>query len=97
MTTKVKGNGFIPINKTIDPHLMKSDLNYIEELLAINPYYEYKILDTADYVIPPNDYNSVFIMTNFIRTKQNRHKCENKNETSEKMINWCPLENDSNK
>ena len=95
MTTKVKGYGYIPINKTIDPRLMKSDLNYIEKLFAINSTYEYKILDTADYVIPPFDYNSVFIMTNYLRTNQNRHKCENKNETFKKLTEWCPLENDS--
>jgi hypothetical protein len=86
VTTKVKGYGYVPINKTAEPDLIKLDLNF-----------EYKVLDTTDYVIPPFDYNSLFIMTNFIRTEQNRHTCGKKSEKSMKTIEWCPPENDSTK
>jgi len=84
VTTKVKGHGYVPISKTVEPYSIKTDLNF-----------EYKVLDTTDYVIPPFDYNSLFIMTNFIRTEQNRHTCDKKSETSMRKIEWCPLENDS--
>ena len=94
MTTKVKGNGFIPINKTIDPYLIKSDLEYLQNQFVLNETFEYKILDTADFVIPPNEYNSIFIMTNFIRTEQNRQNC---GKNSSNLKGWCPLENDFNK
>ena len=80
----------MPINKTINLHLIKSDLNYIEKLYAIDPKYEFKKFDTADFVIPPFDYNSAFVLTNFIRTNQNRDRCDFKNR-----IEWCPLENDT--
>lgn len=30
----------------------------------------------ADYVIPPNQYNSVFVMTNFVRTDQTPSICD---------------------
>lgn len=33
-------------------------------------------MDTADYVIPPNEFNSIFIMTNFIRTDQIQSECD---------------------
>lgn len=28
-----------------------------------------------DYVVPPNEYNSIFIMTNFIETYQTQGTC----------------------
>jgi hypothetical protein len=68
VTTKVKGQGFVPINTYRDKSLNKSDPFYYEKLFTLNPKVNYKILDTADYIIPPNEYNSVFIMTNFIET-----------------------------
>ena len=37
--------------------LMKKDKRYIEKKYQLDPAIEYKILDTADYVIPPNEYN----------------------------------------
>lgn len=33
-------------------------------------------LDNADFVIPPQENNALFIMTNFIRTDQQRKRCE---------------------
>lgn len=36
----------------------------------------YRIFDTPDYVIPPNEYNSVFIMTNYIDTIQKQGFCD---------------------
>ena len=31
---------------------------------------------SLDYIIPPNEYNSIFIMTNFIRTQQSQDVCD---------------------
>jgi len=56
--------------------LLKNDPNYLEELYQLNKSIEYKIIDTADYVIPPNEYNSIFIMSNFIRTDQIQGMCD---------------------
>ena len=53
VTTKVKGQGYIPVNKKINKNLLKINPNYLEELYQLNESLEYKILDTSDYVIPP--------------------------------------------
>lgn len=76
VTTKVKGQGFVPVNKMLDRKANRSDPNYYKQLFTIKPDVEYKILDTADYVIPPNEYNSIFVMTNFIRTDQVQGLCD---------------------
>ena len=76
VTTKVKGQGFVPINKLRDKSLNKSDPLYYEKLFSLNPNVSYKILDTADYIIPPNEYNSIFVMTNFIKTIQTQGYCD---------------------
>ena len=68
VTTKVKGQGFLPINQTLDIQ----NKNSIEYVLNLNPNVSYKIIDPADYVIPPNDMASIFIMTNFIKTEQSQ-------------------------
>jgi hypothetical protein len=47
VTTKVKGQGFVPVNKKRDDSLNKSDPLYYEKLFALNPNVTYKILDTA--------------------------------------------------
>ena len=57
---------------------MRSDPNYIEKQYEIDEKIQYNVLDTADYVIPPNELNGVFIMTNFIRTDQFQDSCEKK-------------------
>ena len=76
VTTKVKGQGYVPLNKTIDKELLRIDKNYIEKNYQLNSNLKYRILDTTDYVIPPNEYNSVFIMTNFIKTDQTQGECD---------------------
>lgn len=75
-TTKVKGQGFLPINSTKHFQMNRNDSNYYEKLFSFDPNVSYHMLDTADYVIPPNEYNSVFIMTNFIKTEQKQDVCE---------------------
>jgi hypothetical protein len=47
VTTKVKGQGFVPVNKKRDKSLNKRDPFYYEKLFALNPNVTYKILDTA--------------------------------------------------
>ena len=37
---------------------------------------KFRIFDTADYIIPPNEYNAIFIMTNFIETIQTMGNCD---------------------
>jgi hypothetical protein len=77
VTTKVKGQGFVPTNLTLNKTaLKKDDLKYFESLFELNTKVSYHMMDTADYVIPPNEYNSVFIMTNFIKTDQIRDSCD---------------------
>jgi hypothetical protein len=55
--TKVKGEGFAPINAA-DRTLNKNDPDYYKKLFQFNPNYTYRIVDPGDYVIPPNEYNS---------------------------------------
>lgn len=76
VTTKVKGLGYVPINQTFNRKKNHSDPNYYQNLFALNPDVQYKIFDTADYIIPPNEYNSIFIMTNFIETQQSQGFCD---------------------
>jgi hypothetical protein len=45
-TTKVKGSGFVPVNKTLINFDYK-DLTKLDELFKIQNSIEYKILDTA--------------------------------------------------
>lgn len=80
VTTKVKGQGYVPINATHNKTLNKSDPFYYEKLFDLdfdNKWYRF--LDTADYVIPPNEYNSIFIMSNFIETTQSQGFCDEVN------------------
>ena len=73
--TKVKGDGFFPIN-AYDPTLNKSDPEYYHKLFQFNPKFKYRMIDSGDYVIPPNEYNSLFIMTKFIKTEQVLDYCK---------------------
>ena len=91
ITTKVKGHGYVPLNRTINTNLMKKDKSYIEKNYQLDPNIDYKILDTADYVIPANEYNSIFIMTNFIKTDQIQEKCD---EEPEKYKAKCETDED---
>ncbi|CAF0949069.1 unnamed protein product [Brachionus calyciflorus] len=76
VTTKVKGQGFVPINATINSSLNKNDPFYYEKLFEIDEKKDFRLLDTADYIIPPNEYNSIFIMSNFIETTQTQGVCD---------------------
>lgn len=75
VTTKVKGQGFIPLNSSIDFDLKEQNSTFLNELYKLKSDLDYRMMDTADYVIPPNEYNSIFIMTNFLKTKQHQDKC----------------------
>lgn len=44
-------------------------------------------LDNADFVIPPQENNALFIMTNYIRTDQQRQRCQEGNDISEAICN----------
>jgi hypothetical protein len=72
--TKVKGDGFFPIDAR--ENLSKSDPEYYKKLFDFNPSFKYRIIDPGDYVIPPNEYNSLFIMTKFIKTEQVLDYCK---------------------
>jgi hypothetical protein len=50
-------------------------LNYLINLQKIktNYIYTYKF---EVFVIPPNEYNSIFVMTNYIETYQREGKCD---------------------
>lgn len=47
VTTKVKGQGFVPINQTIDRKANKKDPEYYRNLFTIKKHLDYKIMDTA--------------------------------------------------
>jgi hypothetical protein len=36
---------------------------------------KFRIFDTPDYIIPPNEFNSIFLMTKFIETIQTQSLC----------------------
>jgi hypothetical protein len=70
VTSKVKGFGILPItNITKDSYV----ITFNDGIMKPNLY---KILDTADYIIPPNEFNSIFVMTNLIKTEQAPGVCE---------------------
>ena len=46
-TTKVKGQGFVPINERKDFSLNQSDPLYFERLFALNKDKNYRLLDAA--------------------------------------------------
>ena len=70
VTSKVKGFGLLPTtNFTTDSHV----ITFRDGILPANLY---KILDTADYIIPPNEFNSIFVLTNLINTEQAPGVCE---------------------
>jgi hypothetical protein len=81
VTTKVKGQGFVPITQLL---AKINNRNYNEtnsELFEIK-YEEtsdYLSYDSSDFVYPPNEYNSIFIITNFIETKQTLGECDEVN------------------
>lgn len=79
VTTKVKGQGFVPINATINRSLNKNDPFYYQKMFEFDSNKTYRLLDTADYVVPPNEYNSIFIMSNFIETIQTQGRCDEVN------------------
>ena len=102
VTTKVKGQGFVPIKTKMSKFNKTHSLDYLKGLFTLKPDVNYKILDTAgsfiflkknfknflmpfffsnfythkDYIIPPSEYNSIFIMTNFIETEQSKGVCD---------------------
>ena len=47
VTTKVKGQGFVPINKTKDVIYNKNDPSYYENQFVLDHSIQYKILDTS--------------------------------------------------
>lgn len=76
VTSKVKGQGFVPLNTMHNRSANQSDPNYYHDLFMLKQGVDYQIMDTADYIIPPNEYNSMFIMTNFIKTEQTPGFCD---------------------
>lgn len=76
VTTKVKGQGFVPVRAELNKSANRNDPAYLRDLFELHHDIDYQILDTADYIIPPNEYNSMFIMTNFIRTEQTPGVCD---------------------
>ncbi|CAF1332325.1 unnamed protein product, partial [Adineta steineri] len=43
------------------------------------------VIDGADYIVPPQENNALFLMTNFIRTDQQEKRCE---EYSFTRLDW---------
>jgi len=54
----------------------------------------YRIFDTADYVVPAIEFNSIFIMTNFLELQQKLDCKQNYNNITEECdLGWLPEEN----
>ncbi len=68
VTTKVKGLGYIQYGNTRESFPLK----------------QARVFDTSDYIVPPNEYNSVFIMSNFIETIQTQGHCDEVGQKTEK-------------
>ncbi len=60
--TKVKGLGYYNLNTNSLLVQLNSTLVPMSK--------KFRIFDTADYVIPPNEYNAIFIMTLLKQFKQ---------------------------
>ena len=54
--SKVKGQGFIPINKTLNVAG-----NY-QDIINFNSSLYYNIVDPADYIIPPIEWGILFVV-----------------------------------
>jgi cation transporter protein len=57
-----------------DPSLISSVTLKVKGIASLDKN-QTIILDNADFVIPPQENNALFIMTNFIRTDQQRKRC----------------------
>jgi hypothetical protein len=68
-TTYIKGRGFIKNN----PFKSSNTGIYVDSQLESDIF---QIFDTPEYVIPPNENEGVFIMTNFIKTSQTISNCD---------------------
>jgi hypothetical protein len=51
VTSKVKGQGFVPINTTIEKEFHLHDVQYFREFFNLKPDVSYRILDTAGKII----------------------------------------------
>ncbi len=74
ITTKVKGLGYINY-----PNNSMKNLTGFNNAYIVNDQMPIHVFDTPDYVVPPNEYNSIFIMTNFIKTIQSQGLCQEVN------------------
>jgi len=96
VTTKVKGLGYVSSfgNFTVNhDEIQKPDeiLTKIREVYNASNSATFKTFDTADYIVPANEYNSIFIMTNFIETQQSRGVCE---ESYTRIMSKCNDDSD---
>lgn len=80
VTTKVKGIGLTsPLNNLIRENFYSTReevLSIIHSKFTPEDKIKFKVFDTSDYIVPPNEFNSLFIMTNFVETKQSIGTCE---------------------
>ena len=45
-----------------------------------------RVFDGPDFTVPPNEFNSVFVMTNFVETRQTQGTCEEVRTTHKDLI-----------
>jgi hypothetical protein len=98
ITSKVKGEGYVAIKSSqyqdYYKRMNKTDTNFYEKLFKINKKLSYRIFDTADYVVPAIEFNSIFIMTNFLELQQKLDCKQNYNNITEECdLGWLPEEN----
>jgi hypothetical protein len=59
ISTKVKGQGFLPINQSLD---FKYNRDSYKNILTLKPNVSYKVIDSADYIIPANELSCKYIL-----------------------------------
>ena len=64
-TTFIRGRGFIK-------NFQNDSLNFDSEF----DFKNLQIFDTAEYIIPANENQALFLMTNFIKTHQTKGFCD---------------------
>lgn len=55
---------------------LSSDKFLLDKAQKMIKQHEFTDLDTTAHAIPPINYYSIFVMTNFIQTKQNHGVCD---------------------
>lgn len=79
-TTEVRGQGYVPLKKVFN-NIKKEFEN------DFHPNYVYELIDSSDFLTSPNEFNSIFIMTNFVKTEQTLGYCGEETDKNNAICN----------